>query len=170
MTLRFPLTFFSLFVSLAGFSSTRALNAVTHPGFWLWLSSDPNILFLVNLLLYLGFKRCKQILTTQFCISSFYPATFLTSLYGCLRASLVAQTVKSLPVMQETWVQSLGREDLLEKGMATHTSILAWRIPWTKEPGGLQSMTQLTTPYSCLKIISPLTWPRGCLIPQTTSS
>ena len=56
----------------------------------------------------------------------------------------MAQTVKSLPVMQETWVQSLGREDLLEKGMATHTSILAWRIPWTKEPGGLQSMTQLT--------------------------
>ena len=48
--------------------------------------------------------------------------------------------VKNLPVMQETWVQSLGWEDPLEKGMATHSSILAWRILWTEEPGGLQSM------------------------------
>ena len=47
--------------------------------------------------------------------------------------------LKRLPAMQETWVQSLGREDLLEKEMATHSSILAWRIPWTEEPGGLQS-------------------------------
>ena len=52
----------------------------------------------------------------------------------------VAQTVKNLPAMQETRVQSLGREDPLEKRMATHSSILAWRIPWTKEPGRLQSM------------------------------
>ena len=51
----------------------------------------------------------------------------------------VAQLVKNLPATQETWVQSLGREDPLEKGMATHSSILAWRIPWTEEPGGLQS-------------------------------
>ena len=55
-------------------------------------------------------------------------------------ASLVAQTVKNLPAMQETRVQSLGVEDLLEKGMATHSSILASRIPWTEEPGRLQSM------------------------------
>ena len=54
--------------------------------------------------------------------------------------SLVAQTVKHLPAMQETWVQSLGQEDPLEKEMATHSSILAWRIPWTGEPGRLQSM------------------------------
>ena len=52
-------------------------------------------------------------------------------------ASLVAQTVKNPPAMQETWVQSLGWEDLLEEGMAAHSSILAWRIPWTEEPGGL---------------------------------
>jgi len=51
-----------------------------------------------------------------------------------------AQMVKNLPAMQETQVQSLGWEDSLEKGMATHSSILAWRIPWTEEPGGLQSM------------------------------
>ena len=55
-------------------------------------------------------------------------------------ASLVAQTVKNLPAMQETQVQSLGREDPLEKEMATHSSILALRIPWTVEPGRLQSM------------------------------
>ena len=52
-------------------------------------------------------------------------------------SSLVAQMVKCLPIMQETWVQSLGQEDLLEKEMATHSSILAWKIPWTEEPGGL---------------------------------
>ena len=55
-------------------------------------------------------------------------------------ASPVAQTVKNPPVMQETRVRSLGREDALEKGIATHSSILAWRIPWTEEPGGLQSV------------------------------
>ena len=48
--------------------------------------------------------------------------------------------VKNLPAMQETWVQFLGQEDPLEKEMATHSSILNWRIPWTLEPGGLQSM------------------------------
>ena len=53
--------------------------------------------------------------------------------------SLVAQTVKRLPIMQETWVQSLGWEDLLEKEMATHSSILAWKIPWMEEPGRPQS-------------------------------
>ena len=54
--------------------------------------------------------------------------------------SLVARMVKNPPAMQDTWVQSLGQEDPLEKGMATYYSILAWRIPWTEEPGGLQSM------------------------------
>ena len=49
--------------------------------------------------------------------------------------SLVAQMVENPPAMQETWVQSLAQEDPLEKGMATHSSILAWRIPWTEEPG-----------------------------------
>jgi len=63
--------------------------------------------------------------------------------YACgfyARASLVPQSLKRLPVMRETWVQSLGQEDPLEKEMATHSSILAWRIPWTEEPGGLQSI------------------------------
>ena len=55
-------------------------------------------------------------------------------------ASLVAQRLKHLPAMWETWVQSLGREDPLEKEMATHSSILAWRIPWTEELGGLHTV------------------------------
>ena len=55
-------------------------------------------------------------------------------------ASLVAQMVKRLPAMQETWVRSLSWEGPLENEMATHSSTLAWKIPWTKEPGGLQSM------------------------------
>ena len=59
------------------------------------------------------------------------------SQYG---ASLVAQMVKNPPAMRETWVRFLGWKDPLEEGMATHCSILAWRIPWTEEPGGLQSM------------------------------
>ena len=57
--------------------------------------------------------------------------------------SLVAQMVKNLPAIQETWVQSLSQEDPLEKAMATHSSIFAWEIPWTDEPGKLQSVSQL---------------------------
>ena len=52
----------------------------------------------------------------------------------------MAETVKNQSAMQAIWAQSLGWEDLLEEGMATHSSILAWRIPWTEKPGGLQSM------------------------------
>ena len=64
---------------------------------------------------------------------------FIDPFYS-LGASLVAQRRRRLPAMQETQVQSLGWEDLLEKEMTTHSSILAWRIPWTEEPGRLQSM------------------------------
>ena len=53
---------------------------------------------------------------------------------------MLAQMVKNLPAIQKTWVLSLGQEDPLEKGMVTHSGILAWKIPWTEEPGGLQSM------------------------------
>ena len=63
----------------------------------------------------------------------------LPVLYQLLKASLVTQRLNCLPAMQETWVRSLGREDPLEKEMATHSSILAWKIPWLEEPGGLQS-------------------------------
>ena len=69
------------------------------------------------------------------------PETRLTpaNSMGSIPGSLVTQMVKNPPAMQETWVQSLGREDPLEKGMATHSSILAWRIPWTEGPSGLES-------------------------------
>ena len=64
----------------------------------------------------------------------------IISVLNILRASLVAQRLKRLPTMRETWVRSLGWEDPLEKEMATHSSTLAWKIPWTEEPGRLQSM------------------------------
>ena len=64
----------------------------------------------------------------------------LVLLVECKSATVVAQMVRNLPTVRETWVRSLGWEDPLEEGMATHFSILAWRIPWTEEPGGLQSM------------------------------
>ena len=64
----------------------------------------------------------------------------IAAFYVTYVAALVAQAVKNLPAMQETWVQSLGWEDPLEKGMATHSSILAWEIPWTDEPSRLQPM------------------------------
>ena len=64
----------------------------------------------------------------------------MKSTYSLTRASLVALTVKNLPAVQETWVPSLGWKDPMEKGMATHFSMLVWRIPWTEGPGGLQSM------------------------------
>ena len=64
-------------------------------------------------------------------------------------ASLVAQMVKCLPAMRETRVQSLGREDLLEKEMATHSNTLAWKIPWTEEPGRLQSIVSIHFTFYC---------------------
>ena len=72
--------------------------------------------------------------------------------------SLVAQTVKCLPTMRETWVQSLGREDLLEKEMATHCSIFAWKIPWTVEPGRLQSMGLQRVKYDWATSLSLSVW------------
>ena len=78
---------------------------------------------------------------------------------------LVAQMIKNPTAMQETWVQSLGQEDPLEKGMATHSSILAWRTPWTEEPGGLQShgvaksqtwLSDRTTMHNCTLLFSHL--------------
>ena len=83
----------------------------------------------VSLKLKLSSPKIKNPISTQINIT-----------HTQLWASLVVQKVKNLPAMQETWVQSLGQEDPLEKGMATHSSILAWRIPWTEEPGRLQSV------------------------------
>ena len=70
---------------------------------------------------------------------SVYLPTYLC-MYLCILFVALAQRVKRLPATQETWVRSLGQEDPLEKEMTTHSSILAWRIPWTEKPGRLQSM------------------------------
>ena len=85
---------------------------------------------------------CAQTLTYQLlCLPSPGSGVTLFIFFLALRgAFLVAKLKKNLLVMQETWVWSLGQEDPLEKGMATHSSILAWRSPWTEEPGGLQFM------------------------------
>ena len=66
----------------------------------------------------------------------------------------MAQTVKRLPTMRETWVRSLGWEDLLEKEMAPHSSILAWKIPWTEEPGRLQYMGSQRVRHDCSTSLS----------------
>ena len=75
-------------------------------------------------------------------ICVFFPTSLLFEPlnWHLLQASLITQMVKNLPAVQETQVRFLSREDPLVKGMAAHSSILAWRIPWTEEPGGLQSM------------------------------
>ena len=80
-----------------------------------------------------------EITPSQYFKSKYDHWSFLCIYYATFWASLVAQRLKRLPAMRETWVQSLGQEDPLEKEMATHSSILAWRIPWMEEPGGLQS-------------------------------
>ena len=82
-------------------------------------------------------KKCPPVLTPGACESD--PNLFGIRIFAdILRASLVAQRVKNPPAVQETQVQPLGWEDPLEKRVATHSSILAWRIPWTEEPVGLQ--------------------------------
>ena len=85
-------------------------------------------------------KQTKKRLTLASIYSLLTPLEHKLSNYPLFHFILVAQTVKNPPEMQETQVLSLGWEDLREKGMATHSSIRAWRIPWTEEPGGLQSM------------------------------
>ena len=75
----------------------------------------------------------------RFGLFTFY-CLFLSDNLFNLWTSLVAQVGKNPPAMQETWVRSLGWKDPLEKGMATHSGILVWRIPWTEEPGGVRSI------------------------------
>ena len=86
-------------------------------------------------------KESDKILPTKFRSKAWVlTLTIFFTPYCSSRGFPVAQMAKNLPAIQETWVPSLGREDTLEKGVATHSSILAWRIPWSEEPGGLQSV------------------------------
>ena len=94
-------------------------------------------MFFLRLLMW-GWRNDEVYSVQSMCSS--IEETLLKDCYIIKRTSLVAQMVKNLPVMQETQVQSLGQEDPLEKEMATHSSVLAWRIPWTEEPGGVQSV------------------------------
>ena len=85
-----------------------------------------------------GLPLCRQILYQLSHEGSPYTHTHThTHTHTIIYSSLTAQMVNNLTAMQETWIQSLGWDDPLEKGMATRSSILAWRIPWTEEPGGL---------------------------------
>ena len=89
------------------------------------------ILIIMTILAYL-----PPVLTNRFSEDR-HEVSFILAQVG---ASLVAQMIKNPTSMQETWAQSLGRENPLKEDMATHSSILAWKIPWSKEPGGLQSI------------------------------
>ena len=90
-------------------------------------------------LLYLKGITNKDLLYSTGNSAQCYVAAWMGGEFGYI-GSLVAQMVKCLPAMQETWVHSLGGEDPLEKEMATYSSTRAWKIPWTEEPGGLQYM------------------------------
>ena len=113
----------------------KSLSNLTNPQepvmyIWVHVLGSPTSYFHNNNIFHLSFVL-KRYSSAQQTINDYY-------MQG--RASLMAQTVKNLSAMQETWAWSLSREDPLEKGMATYSSILAWRIPSTKEPGGPQSM------------------------------
>ena len=108
--------------------------------------------------------QVKYQLEREICLTIKSKIIIYSSSITSLLASLLAQTVKCQPAMWETWVQSLGQEDTLEKEMATHSSTLAWKIPWIGEPGGLQSMgwqrvghdwaTSLTHHIPCFALFS----------------
>ena len=87
-----------------------------------------------------GFTGLYFLLAKYYILNQHRPNTFLIITIFWNKASLVTQLVKNLPAKQKTWVWFLGQEDPLEKEMATHSSTLTWRIPWTEEPGRVQSM------------------------------
>ena len=91
----------------------------------------------IKWMLLLDFNQLEEVRYSLISIGNFWE---LIKPYCIYRTSLVAQTVKNLPAVQETRVQSLGWEDPLEKEMATHSSVLAWKIPWTGKPSGLQPL------------------------------
>ena len=107
----------------------------THCIFKVLYCKIQSVFIFVFAFMYYLYKRYYKPITLQYDI-----ANCVSWVPTLCWASLIAQLGKNLPAMQETRVQFLGREDPLEKGMATHSSILTWRIPWAKEPGRLQCM------------------------------
>ena len=100
-------------------------------------------------------------LPLSFCLFSSSRQGFLCNVY-CKKDFPVSQMIKNLPAMQETRVQSLSQKDSLEKGMAIHSNILAWRIPWTEEPGRLQSLVLQRVRYNW--VTKPVSYIKRCLI------
>ena len=122
----------SLFLSSLSITMSKSIHVATNGviSFFIILSNIHCVCVYIYIYIYI------YRYTTSLSISLSVEFRLLNEHY----ASLVAQTVKRLPAMRETWVRSLGGEDPLEKEMATHSSILAWKIPWTEETGRLQSM------------------------------
>ena len=111
---------------------------------WVWVNSQswwwtgrPGVLW------FMGSQRVRHVWATE-----------LNWTENVWMASLVAQRLKPTPAMRDTWVRSLGWEDPLEKEMATHSSILAWRIQWMEEPGGLQSIGSQRVGYNWVTLVS----------------
>ena len=136
-----PLPFASLLFSAICKASSDNQFALSHFFFFGWFWSPSPVLC----------YKSPSIVLQALCLPDLIRWIYLSPLLcnhkgfdlchtGMLWDSLVAQMVKNLPAMQETWVPSLGQEDALEKEMATHSGTLAWKIPWTEEPGGLQSI------------------------------
>ena len=119
-----------------------AVHGVTKSGTrqWDWIETEERGAFksLFSITLKYKYKLTALFSLLNMCVESRMTRDVIQ--LPMWRASLVAQMVKNLPEMQETWVWSSGWEDPLENGMATHSSIPAWRILWIEEPGGLQSM------------------------------
>jgi len=131
----------SLLVVSLGFSMYSIISSANNGSFNFFSSLDPIHFFssLINVASTSKTMLNKSGLIGHFClVPDLRENGGLDGFTG--KFSLVTQTVKHLPAMQETWVWSLGREDPLEKEMATHSSTLAWKIPWMEGPGRLQSM------------------------------
>ena len=124
-------------------SAAAARSSANPTSFWMVVTNmgerrsakplnTPNLLW--------GMQKSAVVHTVRSGNNTSFLRALLCSYLLSPHSSLVAKRLKCLPLMQETWVRFLGQEDPLEKEMATHSSILAWRIPWMEEPGGLHSM------------------------------
>ena len=168
-------TWLTIFVSMLGkFSTITSSKFFSYPFFFFFFWDPYNS----NVGVFVIVPEVSETILRSFhsfhiFSSSEVISTFYLPVHWFVGASLVAQRLKRLPAMRETQVWSLGREDPLEKEMATHSSILAWRIPWREEPGrlqstGLQRLSYFTSPSHLTHVYtdSSFTFPRD---PQTVT-